>query len=327
VLLVEQGGGLSQRLAGAFEAGLTLARTVTHPGALAAVREGPVDLVLMEAVEPSSAALRAVERIMAERPVPIMLLVAGANPQATFPLLAAGALDALVVPARVDAAFLSHLRKQALLLATVRVVQHPRGRRRRSSSRLAALRPGYPLVAIAASLGGPRALEELLDALPEEFAAPIVVCQHMTPGFTEGFAHWLQAETGRRVQEARDGQHLVKGEVFIAPSSVHLVVQPGGVLRLDDGAAVGGFRPSCDVLLRSAAAAFGRRTIGVVLTGMGRDGARGLLEVRGRGGHTIAQDEASCAVFGMPREAIALGAAEAVLPLSEIAAQLARWVA
>lgn len=114
--------------------------------------------------------------------------------------------------------------------------------------------------------------------------------------------------------------------MFIAPANRHLVVLASGLLRCEDSAPVGGFRPSCDVLLRTAAEVFGSRAIGVVLTGMGRDGARGLLEVKEHGGHTVAQDEASCAVFGMPREAIALGAAELVLPLAEIGGQLSRWV-
>jgi two-component system chemotaxis response regulator CheB len=230
------------------------------------------------------------------------------------------------LPARLDAAAVQALRKQLVLLAKVSVVKHPRGRRRRTSTRLPAIRPAYPVVAVAASLGGPRALAELLAGLPRGFGAPIVVCQHITPGFAEDLAKWLAAETGLRVHEGTDGQPLVKGEVFIAPAHVHLHVTQGGTLRLDDGPPVGGFKPACDVLLKSVAQAFGPRAIGVVLTGMGRDGAKGLKDIRTRGGHTIAQDEESCVVFGMPKEAIAAGGVEKVLPLAQIAPQLVRWV-
>jgi two-component system chemotaxis response regulator CheB len=118
----------------------------------------------------------------------------------------------------------------------------------------------------------------------------------------------------------------VKGEIVVAPAHVHMRVTPAGVIELDDAAPVGGFRPSCDVLLSSVAQAAGTRAVGVILTGMGADGARGLLEIRLRGGHTIAQDQKSCVVFGMPKEAIALGGAEVVLPLDEIAGQLVRWI-
>jgi two-component system chemotaxis response regulator CheB len=129
-----------------------------------------------------------------------------------------------------------------------------------------------------------------------------------------------------RVVEANDGEEMVPGTVYIARSGSHLMVRPKGVLSLDPGPPVRGFRPSCDVLLTSAAETFGTRTLGVILTGMGRDGARGLKEIRERGGRTIAQDKATCVVYGMPKEAVRLGAAEEVLPLDRIAPMLVQWV-
>ncbi len=162
--------------------------------------------------------------------------------------------------------------------------------------------------------------------IPPGFRAPIAVCQHISDGFTGGLASWLASETSRPVLEAEDGQWLVPGAVFVAPSRAHLLVTSDGKVRLDDGPPLAGFRPSCDALLQSAARAFERQAIGVVLTGMGRDGARGLKEIRDRGGHTIAQHESSCVVYGMPQEAVELGAAEAVLPLEQIAPALIRWV-
>jgi two-component system chemotaxis response regulator CheB len=162
--------------------------------------------------------------------------------------------------------------------------------------------------------------------IPRGFPAPIVVCQHISTGFTEGLAAWLAAETALDVTEARDGERLRPGTVFIAPSGAHLLVRDDARLKLDNGPPIQGFKPSCDALLFSAAETFGRRAVGVILTGMGRDGARGLKEIRARGGRTIAQDERTCVVFGMPGEAVSLGAAEEVLPLDEIASHLMRLV-
>jgi two-component system chemotaxis response regulator CheB len=328
ILLVEQSGTLAARLPELFRGDLEAAGAPVAPAQLLdAVRELEPNVVLMEIDGATADAQRALEAVMADQPVPVLLVVhSAAQRPAAIGLLAAGALDVVELPSRIDATVLAGLRRQILLLSKVSVVKHPRGRRRKTASRIIALKPAYPLVAVAASLGGPRALAELLGGIPAGFGAPIVVCQHITPGFSDDLAKWLSAETGLRVHEGQDGQSLVKGEVFIAPAHLHMQVTPGGTLKLDDGPPVGGFKPACDVLLRSVAHAFGPRAIGVVLTGMGKDGARGLKEIRTRGGHTVAQDEASCVVFGMPKEAIAAGGVERVMPLGQIAAQLARWV-
>jgi two-component system, chemotaxis family, protein-glutamate methylesterase/glutaminase len=212
-----------------------------------------------------------------------------------------------------------------LFLSKVKVVKHVRGRKRKPKEPERRVTGGQ-VVALAASLGGPKALARLIGALPRDFRAPTVLCQHITPGFADDLARYLAVETRHDVVEAQGGMELKAGRFYVAPSEAHLLVQADGSLTLDTGPAVGGFRPSCDVLLKSAAHAFGDRAIGVVLTGMGRDGAKGLKEIRSRGGHTIAQDQASCVVFGMPGEAIALGAAEKVLPLDQIAGQLIKWV-
>jgi two-component system chemotaxis response regulator CheB len=328
VLIAEVSGALSSRLADVFDAQVQrVGPSVAPAQLLEAVRESSPALVLLELAGPQGDVQRVIEHVMAEHPVPLLLVVHdAAGRQAAFSLLATGALDVMELPARLDDAALKALRRQLALLAQVSVVRHPRGRRRRTSTRLPLIRPAYPVVAVAASLGGPRALAELLSGVPPGFGAPIVICQHITPGFSGDLAKWLGAETGLRVHEGVDGQALVKGEAFIAPAHLHMHVTPSGTLKLDDGPAVGGFKPACDVLLRSVAVAFGARAIGVVLTGMGRDGARGLKEIRLRGGHTIAQDEKSCVVFGMPKEAVVLGAVEKVMPLTQIATQLVRWV-
>ena len=284
-------------------------------------------VVVLDLEEGGAAALAAIEAVMADQPTPILLVAPlGADRQEAIRAMAAGALDVLERPGRELPEFAAVLRDRARLLAKVKVVVHPRGKRQRRAERARGGRPAFHLVAIAASLGGPRALAVLLKGLPRDFPAPLVVCQHITPGFAEDLSRWLSAECRRDVREARGGETLEPGVVFVAPSNAHLRVRGDARLALDDGAPVGGFRPSCDVLLSSAAAAFQDRCVGVVLTGMGRDGAQGLLEVRQRGGHTVAQDEATSVVYGMPGEAVAAGAAEAVLPLDQIASRIARWV-
>jgi len=328
VLLVDTSGTVGRRLDGLFQKELALAgEPVTPALALEAVRRLEPAMVVLEVMGPSPEQQKLVERLMSDLPLPIALVVSSPLAKsAAAALLDAGALEVISLPERLDSAALQALRRQLVLLASIQVVRHPRGRKRRTSTGLQAVRPGSFLVAIAASMGGPRALAGVLADLPRDFPAPVVICQHITPGFTDGLAHWLSAETGHRVHEATDGQRLLKSEFFIAPAHLHLTVQQSGVVRLDDGPPEGGFKPSCDLLLRSVAQSFASRAIGVVLTGMGRDGAKGLQAIRKAGGHTIAQDKASSVVFGMPGEAVVLGAAELVLPLDAVGAQLVRWV-
>lgn len=285
-LLVDTSGQGGARYGWVFRGELTLAGDPVPPSlALEAVRRLDPGLLLIEVMSASAEVLQLVERVMSDSPRPIVLLVASpAARLAAFALLDAGALDVVSVPAALDAPTEAGLRKQLLLLSSVSVVRHPRGRKRRTSTGLPMVRPDYAVVAIAASLGGPKALAEVLADLPSDFPAPVVICQHITPGFSDDLARWLAQETGHRVKEAADGQRLVKSEFFIAPSHLHLVVSPSGLLRLDDNAPIGGFKPSCDLLLRSVAQSFGAKAIGVVLTGMGRDGAKGLGEIRKAGG-------------------------------------------
>lgn len=328
VLIVERDGALSSRVGGAFGRDLLRCdRPVSVSGMLEAVRAEEPSLVMVEVDSVGTEVGKAIEAVMAECPVPMLLMALGpAQRQAAMKLLASGALDVMQVPLIIDPAFLHSLKRQLMLLARVSVVRHPKGRRRRSVAPVPVEKPTFFVVAIATSLGGPKALATLLAQMPRGLGAAMVICQHITPGFSDDLAKWLELETGLAVREAVEGATLEKGQVIIAPSHLHLVVLPGGVLHLEDGPAVGGFKPSCDVLLKSVAAAYGPRAIGVVLTGMGRDGAKGLQEIRNRGGHTIAQDENSCVVFGMPREAIELGAAEKVMPLGRIGRQLLEWV-
>lgn len=291
--------------------------------ALEGVQRLHPDVVVVDLSAPES--LQAIARVMVERPVPVLALHPGLLSDAeAFQALASGAVEVVPRPTEPGADFWHTVSRKLMLLAEVRVSRPVQGQSK--PVRPAASEAPYPLVAIASSLGGPKALSVLLKTLPRDFPAPVCICQHISEGFTEGLAQWLGASSLLRVVEASEGDAMVPGSVYIAPSGSHLLVRSGGLLSLDPGPPVRGFRPSCDVLLTSAAETFGTRVLGVILTGMGRDGARGLKEIRERGGRTIAQDKATCAVYGMPKEAVRLGAAEEVLPLDRIGPTLTQWV-
>ena len=192
--------------------------------------------------------------------------------------------------------------------------------------------PGQPginrftLLTIASSTGGPQALLTLLRNLPPDFPLPIVVVQHIAAGFTQGLAEWLGREAGRPVQLAVEGVRPAPGQVLLAPDGRHLVASVDGRFHLDDGLPAE-IRPAADVLMQSIAGAYGDRAIGVILTGMGRDGAAGLKAMRWAGAYTIAQDEQTSLIFGMPRAAINLGVIDEVLALDAIAPRLGQLVA
>ncbi|GAA0494241.1 CheB methylesterase domain-containing protein [Pigmentiphaga daeguensis] len=181
------------------------------------------------------------------------------------------------------------------------------------------------LVAIGASTGGTEALRDLLEALPADLP-PIVITQHMPPGFTRSFAERLDKHTPLRVKEAEHNERLHPGHVYVAPGHAHLAVRPLPLLgyhaQLSEGEPVNRHRPSVEVLFLSAARAAGACTVAVMLTGMGKDGARAMLTLREAGAYNLAQDEASSVVFGMPREAIALGAVHEIVPLPQMAQRL-----
>lgn len=184
------------------------------------------------------------------------------------------------------------------------------------------------LIAVGASTGGTEAIRAVLQSLPAD-APAILVTQHMPPGFTRSFAERLNGLCRIAVKEAVHGERILPGHAYIAPGDAHLTLSRSGanyVVTLDQRPPVNRHRPSVDVLFDSVARVAGRNAVGVILTGMGRDGARGLLQMREAGAHTIAQDEQSCVVYGMPREAVELGAAESVLPLSRISGQLLHLV-
>jgi two-component system chemotaxis response regulator CheB len=298
------------------------------------------DVVTMDMMLPVMSGLAATEYIMAHCPTPILIVSASINRGEvfrTYEALAAGAVDVLEKP-RGDEPEGSWERKylQTLkLVSRIRVITHPRARLRSAQAALAQEPSSFPpglrevgLVAIGASTGGPGAIVEVLRGLPADFRLPVLIVLHISEPFGAAFADWLDTQSSRPVAYPKDGDLLsaATGRVVMAPPGRHLLVQ-GGRFRLSSDAERHSCRPSVDVLFESLAHECGAATAACLLTGMGRDGAAGLLALRRAGALTIAQDEASSVVYGMPREAMLLNAAQRVLPLSEIAPTLLRLTA
>ncbi|MBL7958773.1 chemotaxis-specific protein-glutamate methyltransferase CheB [bacterium] len=178
------------------------------------------------------------------------------------------------------------------------------------------------LVAIASSTGGPSALLKILKNLPDTFQIPIVIVQHICEGFGQGFVDWLNKECNLNVKTAERGEVLTQGNIYVAPDGFHLLIDPGKVVRLSKSMPINGLRPCATLMMETAAKVYGGATIGVILTGMGRDGADGMKAIKDAGGLTIAQSPETCVVFGMPKEAIELGVVDKILPIERIANDL-----
>jgi two-component system, chemotaxis family, protein-glutamate methylesterase/glutaminase len=291
------------------------------------------DVVTLDMMMPVMTGLAAVEYIMAYCPTPILVVSASTNRGElfrTYDALAAGAIDVLEKPLGVepDAVWQQRLRSTVKLVARIKVITHPRARLNASLEALPralsgvgrGLSAGASLVAVGGSTGAPGAVARILRALPHDYAVPILLVIHMNEPFGVALAEWLDGQSPVRVRYARDREPLwgaSDARVRMARPGRHLLVERG-LLRETDGAERHSCRPSVDVLFESVAREVGPGALGCLLTGMGRDGAAGLLAIRSAGGATIAQDEATSVVFGMPREAILLGAAGRVLSLDEI---------
>ncbi len=305
-----------------------------NEGVAATLRLRP-DVVVMDLNMPDLDGYAATRAIMEKHPVPVIVLTSENGDDASRRAFESGAVE--FVSKGTPAAKLVEIVR---LVAKVKVVGfHVR---ERHSGRSPSVPPPPPnraepggaglsresipkgLVAVGASTGGPGALVDILRGLPAEFSLPLVFVLHISPVFGPSFADWLDAQTERRVAFARDGEPIASaaGRVVMAPAERHLVVRDG-CFRLTRDPERHSCRPSVDVLFESMARELGGSSAACLLTGMGRDGAAGLLQIRRAGGLTIAQDEATSIVYGMPREAVQLGAAVRVLPLGEIAPTIA----
>jgi two-component system chemotaxis response regulator CheB len=293
------------------------------------------DVITMDLNMPLMNGMEATKIIASTRPVPILVvsqLIESRESELAFEALRCGAVDVMSKPSGAAPGGFFHIQEE--LISRVKVVARIRPMTRYNKSAAepprpsAVLRPSAQgvMVAIGASTGGPPALAAILKSLPQMLPAPIAIVQHIAPGFVMGFRQWLRRECSLAVKLATHEEQLNAGTVYLAPDNHHLEIAQGMKLVLTSGPPVRGHRPSADRLMESAAEVYGRRAIGVLLTGMGSDGAEGLKKLRDAGGRTIVQDEATSLVFGMPREAILKGAAEIVSPLDKIADEIVRAV-
>jgi len=303
------------------------------------VRRHRPDVLSMDMMMPLMTGLAATEYIMAHFPTPILVVSASVNRGElfrTYDALAAGAVDVIekVKGDGSDEAWARDYLITLKLVSRIRVITHPRGRLTAIPQAPAPIpttpvlpreAQKYSVAAIGASTGGPGAILDVLNGLPDSFSLPILFVLHISEPFGTAFADWLDGQTARRVSYAKEGDLVsaAAGKVLMAPPGQHLGVRDGR-LRLSLEAERHSCRPSVDVLFESVARDYGPAACATLLTGMGRDGAAGLLKIRQAGGLTVAQDEASSVIYGMPREAALLGAATHILPLSDIGPFLGR---
>ncbi len=350
VLIVDDSASVRQTLTEILSADPRIAVIGTAADPFAAARrigkEIP-DVITLDVSMPLMDGITFLRKIMAQRPIPVVMCSAFTEEGSSLMIeaLDAGAVDIIAKP-RIDT-------RQQLIEAGIRicdtVIAAAAARLRASnagagrllpekkltadvimpppvSGRRTAARTTERIVCIGASTGGTEALRHLLQALPKD-SPGIAVVQHMPENFTAAFAGRLDSLCAVAVKEAADGDLVTRGRVLIAPGNRHMLLHRNGNnyrVAIKDGPLVTRHRPSVDVLFRSAAQYAGPNALGILMTGMGDDGAKGLLEMRQAGSATIAQDEASCVVFGMPREAIALGAADRVLPLDALAGEIVK---
>ena len=286
------------------------------------------DVVSMDIRLPGMDGLAATRRIMAENPTPIVVIAGSVHDSQlgiALNALKAGALSVVEKPLDPSAAAYEEVAEtiatQLAIMSEVRVIrQRASAQPRRALPMTQAPRPN--LIGLAASTGGPPALAALLGALPAKFPVPLLVVQHMGGAFMTGFAEWLNGQTALDVRIAVDDERPKPGRVYVAPGDRHLTLSRAGLLRIGSEPPVGVQRPSATLMFRSLAAVLGAKGMGVLLTGMGEDGAQGLLELRQAGGFTLAEDESSCVVYGMPAAAVRLGAACVSVPLEDMAEKL-----
>jgi two-component system chemotaxis response regulator CheB len=306
------------------------------------------DVITLDVEMPRMDGITFLRKIMSQRPIPVVMCssLTEEGSDTLLQALEAGAVDVILKP-KVET-------RQFLMESRVRVCDAVKAA---AQAKLGRLRPGHlprlevskklsadvmmpapvrssramaqtteKVVCIGASTGGTESLRVVLEALPAD-APGIVIVQHMPEKFTAAFARRLNDLCAVSVKEAEDGDVVLRGQVLIAPGNRHMLLQRSGAryyVAVKDGPLVSRHRPSVDVLFRSAAQFAGSNAVGILMTGMGDDGAKGLLEMRQAGASTMAQDEASCVVFGMPKEAIALGAADKVVPLNLIPMEIQR---
>jgi two-component system chemotaxis response regulator CheB len=299
---------------------------------IALTRQLHPHVVVMDIDMPSMNGFGVTKQIMIEMPTPIVIVSAAPSARQVELSMLALRAGALSVLPKLTAEALGEDREERdrfvatiKAMAQVKLVRHwparEAGERQRPAVE-AVPQAHRKIVAMAASTGGPAAIQAVLSQLPTDFPVPILLVQHIATGFIAGFTDWLNTSCSLRVKVAESGERVMARTVYVAPDSRHMGLTSDWTIQLSGAPPIGGFRPSATFLFQSVAQAAGRAVVAVVMTGMGRDGVEGLSLVRGRGGVVIAQDEASSVVFGMPAAAIAAKQVDSVLSLSVIASRL-----
>lgn len=298
------------------------------------------DIITMDIVMPDMDGVEATKQIMAYKPTPILMLTSShqRKKDEVFRAISFGALDVIEKTSfeqmLVEDNSKNNLIKKIKFLANIKVIKHPLAKLQQSlvssdSIHLVAETKKSKrdlefkgVIAIAASTGGPQALAAILNKLPVDFPWAILIVQHIARGFTHGLVEWLSKISAFKIKIAEDNEEITKCMAYVAPSGLHMRVAEGGIIRLGDDPPYRNFKPSADILFSSIAKVYNEQGIGIILTGMGRDGADGIGEIKKSGGRTIAQDEKTSVIFGMPKEAIERGAIDKVLSIDKIAEDL-----
>lgn len=293
-----------------------------------------IDVVTMDVVMPRSDGLQALEKIMKLQDNPAVLMLSAADRSSADTVMKSlelGAFDFVMKPASSSSTNILRLKWE--IISKIKAAHRAGGRRALEAEEVILKIPAMKdltkttakssgrIIAIGSSTGGPVALRYILQSMPAHLPAPIVIAQHMPKAFTESFSERLGKKCKIKVMESKEGEALRDGCAYIAPGDCHMrVLYENGKLKttIEEGDRIRGGRPSVDILLSSVAEASGEQAIGVILTGMGGDGARGIRSIKECGGHTIAQDESTSLVWSMPRSAIRLGVVDQVLPLDQI---------
>ncbi|MGH7035177.1 MAG: protein-glutamate methylesterase/protein-glutamine glutaminase [Stellaceae bacterium] len=349
VLVVDDSASVRQTMSDILggDSEIEVVGTATDPFAAASrIQKDLPDVITLDVEMPRMDGITFLRKIMSQRPIPVVICssLTEQGSETLFQAMDAGAVEVIAKPRLDTKQFL--IESRVRICDAVKAAAHAKlsradrpARRHLVEKKLTAdvmMPPPAPsramarttekIVCIGASTGGTESLREVLTALPA--ASPgIVIVQHMPELFTAAFARRLDSMSEIEIKEAQDGDAVLPGRALIAPGNRHLLLQRSGAryhVAVKDGPLVSRHRPSVDVLFRSAAQYAASNAVGIIMTGMGDDGAKGLLEMKKAGAHTIAQDEDSCVVFGMPKEAIALGAAEKIVPLDRLAAEILR---
>ena len=344
VLIVDDSAVVRQSLASILDSDPDISVIGTASDPIFAVRKimkGIPDVITLDIEMPRMDGLTFLRKIMSQHPIPVVVIssLTTAGTREAVKALEYGACEVIAKPSMVSPRFFNE--SKILLCDAVKSAAHSKLKRKKlTPTPRTVIEPKYSadviiekasaykriintdkIIVMGASTGGTQAIREFLSRMPEK-SPGIAIVQHMPEGFTKSFANSLNNITGLEVKEAENGDRLYQGRVLIAAGNKHMLLKRSGKeysVEVKEGPLVNRHRPSVDVLFRSAARYAGKNALGILLTGMGNDGARGLLELKQTGAHTIAQDEYSSVVFGMPREAIKLDAADKILSIENIA--------